>query len=193
MQAFKPIMTTLLKPLFVLLLSAALASGCGWRLRGSLALPSDLTAVHLSTRDTHGNLATDMRRLLQSNDIDIVSRAADSQYSISIEAERDRRRTVSVGSDALAAEYELSMEADYRILRSDGSDAVTPATARVVRSFNFDVDDVTGGAEEERVIRTEMRRELAQQIIRRLLFAAQSTPAADSTAPQDAPSQRPAG
>ncbi len=176
-------MNKLISTLVIIALSASLLNGCGWRLRGSLALPADLGAVHVSTRDTHGELITELTRLLRSSDIDIADSAAAGRYSIAVEQERNQRRTVSVGSNALAAEYELTLEADYRIVdnRAAGEPQV-PATARVVRSFNFNVNDVTGAAAEERVIRAEMRRELAQKIIRRLIFVSQSGP---ETAPAD--------
>ncbi len=155
--------------------TAVVLNACGWHLRGSLSLPSDLDTLYVSARDAHGALITELKRRLQANRIQLVQSADDSRYSVLIIEERDRRRAVSVGSNALAAEYELTLEADYKIEDAADPAASTMLTAHVIRSYSFDANAVVGMGEEEQLLHEEMRRELVQQIVRRLQIVASRT------------------
>lgn len=171
----------------LVLIQLALLSACGWRLRGTLDIANGLETIYVTAQDAHGNLVTDLRRLLEANKITLVNSAQEAQLSINIIRERQERRTVSVGSNALAAEYELTMEAEYSI-RTDTTGALdTPKIATVTRSFTFDENDVISKAEEESLIQEEMRRDLAQQIIRRVNVIAKSLskPATDTPESSD--------
>jgi len=156
-------------------------SACGWRLRGTLALPSNLNVLHVDAVDAHGDLITDLKRLLMANKITLTDKASEAPFSVLIVQERSDRRTVSVSNNALVAEYELTMEVDYRITEQDKPDSVSMATASVVRSFDFDENDVIGKGEEEGLIQKEMRRDLVQQIVRRLQVLASSSNPAEPT------------
>lgn len=171
-----------MKKLLTLLLSTTLVTACGWHLRGSLLLPADLKSLYITAKDSHGNLVSDIKKLVQGYDINLANKRSDAQYSLIILQERDERRTISVGNDALASEYEITLAADYRI-ESNDKIVVPIATATVSRSYDHDPDDVLSKSEEELLLRNEMRLDLIQQIIRRLSFATtnQTAPAAEAT------------
>jgi LPS-assembly lipoprotein len=173
-----------MKKLIALLLSTTLLTACGWHLRGSIALPEDLDSIYLSAEDTHGTLITDMRRALESNNIALVDSASNASYSIKLLNERSERRAASLGGDALVSEYELTMEVDYSIERGEEV-LLQQDTARAIRTYDYDRNQVLGKNEEESIIRSELRNELIQQIVRRLRFLAtnpqaQPQPATDT-------------
>lgn len=164
---------------------AGLITGCGWQLRGQTALPEGTESIFISASDSHGQLMSEFTQLLSANQVAIAQSTQDAQYRIYIEREDDDKRTVSVGSNTLAAEYELTMKVDYRIESSTGALLVPKATAQVARSYEYDRNDVIAKDEEEKLIKTEMRRNLVQQILRRLRFTSQNvsdTPTSDSSA-----------
>jgi LPS-assembly lipoprotein len=165
-----------MKKLIALLLTTTMLTACGWHLRGSIALPEDLNSIHLSAEDTHGSLINDMQRALISNNINVVESSADANYSIKLLGERSKRRAASVGGDALASEYELTMEVDYSIDRGE-EPLLEKDTARVIRTYDYNRNQVLGSSGEEDIIKAEMRNELIQQIVRRLRFLA-TAPAA---------------
>lgn len=166
---------------------AGLITGCGWQLRGQTALPEGTESIFISASDNHGQLMSEFTQLLNANQVVSAKSTQDAQYSIYIERERDDKRTVSVGNNTLAAEYELTMKVDYRIESSSGAILVPKATAEVARSYEYDRNDVIAKDEEERLIKAEMRRNLVQQILRRLRFTSQNassvaeTPSTDSS------------
>ncbi len=169
-----------MKPLLILSLSTLLLSACGWHLRGSQGL-DNIESLYISAEDSHGLLASDIRRLAENYDIALSDTPKDAQYSLIILQERDERRTISVGNDALASEYEITLATDYRIERG-GEVLIPKATASVSRSYDHNPNDVLSTTEEELLLRREMRQLLIQQIMRRLRFATKN-----ATQPEAAP------
>lgn len=150
-------------------------------------MPLEINSVYVSAQDSHGALITDLKRALASNDVSATPSADDAQYRIYISREKQQRRTVSVGNAALAAEYELSLEVDYRIEDAAGTLTVPATTASNVRSYSFDSNAVVAKAEEERLIQQEMRNSIVQQILTRLRFASQAQASGTATVPQPDP------
>lgn len=179
-------MKKLLTTLVTTVLTATLLSACGWHLRGSMSMPMDLESVYVTAEDSHGALITDLKRTLVSNHVATTDNSAEAQYSIALGNEERERRTVSVGNDALAAEYELNMSVDYQITNQAG-EVIASNNATTYRSYTFDRDAVVAKAEEERLIEQEMRNNLVQQILRRLRFVTQeqSTSGPSTDAPAD--------
>lgn len=126
-------------------------------------------------------LAKQLSQLLQANGVALVDDNPD--MAIVLVEEREDKRIVAVGSNTLASEYELSAEARYFISDAEGNILAPESTASVLRSYEFNENNVVSKAEEERIIQREMRRELAQQIIRRLRFIGTSSESEPSTSP----------
>ena len=163
--------TKKLNKIIAVLLSATLLSACGWQLRGSLTLPEGVNSIYIadSSNSSNGVIALTIANILKQSNIDLATSSTDAQYSIYLSNERLDRRAISVGSDTLASEYELTHEVDYYIANSDTILAPT-TSARVIRSYTYDRDDVVSKNEEEEIIRKEMRSNLASQILNRLRF-----------------------
>lgn len=182
-------MKKLITAVLITALTTTLLSACGWHLRGLSSIPINLDSVYVSAEDSHGALITELQRALVSSKVAVAQGSADAQYTVQLSNERSDRRTVSVGSNALAAEYELNMSVNYRILNQAG-DIVSPMiTASTFRSYTFDINAVVAKAEEERLIQQEMRNNLVQQILRRLQFISQEKSAASAPASTEADGQ----
>lgn len=168
-----------------------LTSACGWHLRGALILPPDLSSMYISARDTHSGVASDLKRTLEANNIEIARSSSQAQMTMHIIDERNNRRTAAVSSGGLASEYELTMDVRYKITDSDNNTLVPERTATVIRSYSFDPNSVTSAAQEERILREEMRNDIIQQMARSLRFISPQadTPEATSDAVQAAPAQ----
>lgn len=174
------VMKYVVTPLIIAL--TLLATACGWHLRGALILPPDLSSMYISARDTHSGVAADLKRTLEANNIDVTSSSSQAQMTMHIIEERNNRRTAAVSSGGLASEYELTMDVRYKITDSDNNILVPERTATVIRSYSFDPDTVTSAAQEERILREEMRNDVIQQMARSLRFISPQTdtPNADS-------------
>ncbi len=154
--------------IITLLILALAITACGWRLRGTLTLPEGLESIQIVDNANSSFLSKQLTQLLEANGVALVDANPD-MFIVLIE-EREDKRIIAVGSNTLASEYELSSEARYFINDAEGKMLTPESTVSVVRSYEFNENDVVSKAEEERIIQQEMRRELAQQIIRRLRF-----------------------
>ena len=151
-----------------------LLSGCGWHLRGALNLPSDFNNIYVIGASTTLRSAIDKQ--LKANNITLVSNASEAQYILAISNEDTKQRTAALGSDALAAEYEYTSSADFELRSNDGAVIGSSDNIQVVRSVNFDANQVLGAANESQLVKEEMTRELDSKLIRRMTFLAQKKP-----------------
>ena len=175
-----------MKKLIIAFLATSLVSACGWHLRGSTSMPLDINSVYVTAEDSYGSLVSSLKQSLASNQVEAVAEASAAQYRIILSNEKQDRRTVSVGNDALAAEYELSLSVDYVIENAAGEIISPKATASSFRAYDFDRDAVVAKNEEERLILAEMRNNVVQQILRRLRFVSQAQTAQPEAAAESA-------
>lgn len=158
-------------PRSLLLIAVTLfVSACGWHLRGTLTLPEGLDTVYLNNQANTQVLQRTLSELLVANQVTLADSPASAQLLINILSYDEHRRVVSIGDNTLVTEYELIAEADFSIEDAQGNPVLPESEVSVIRAYQFDQNNVLGKAEEERLIQTEMRRELAQQVIRRLRF-----------------------
>lgn len=161
-----------------LFITGSLLSGCGWRLRGSQSLNTHLTELAVSYSDQYSLLANALNSALNQQGIAIVD-AGQAPYTLYLQRENLERRSVSVGSNGLAAQYELTMQADFRV--SGAQLDSNNLTVNVTRIYDYDQDDTIGKKAEEQIILKEMRQELANRILRQV---SSLTSQATSTNPQ---------
>jgi LPS-assembly lipoprotein len=156
--------------LLLLLFTVTLASACGWRLRGTMTLPEGLNTIYLNNQAESPILPRMLETLLTANQVNVTDSASAAQLIINILSYREERRVVSVGANTLVTEYELNAQANFSIEDAEGNIVLPPSDASVIRNYVFDQNNVLGKEEEERLIQSEMRRDIAQQIVRRLRF-----------------------
>jgi LPS-assembly lipoprotein len=157
-----------------------LTSACGWHLRGAVDMPQDLSQLHISAVETRGTstdksittfstteLMTELRQQLKANRISVIDDSKAANYELIILEESMDKRTAGVGTDALSSAYEITLKAEYEI-RTKNNARLVPATASSVRSFNYNTASLSSSAQEEMLLIKEMRRDLVQQMLRRL-------------------------
>jgi LPS-assembly lipoprotein len=147
---------------------ALLTAACGWHLRGTMTAQATIDRLYLTAREAHGDLVNELRQMLQAGNVSLVESADQAPYRLSLLEERSDRRVVGVGGDALASAYELTLEADYEIRDSHNQLLIPIATSSVTRSYDYSPSDATSASQQEALLHREMRRDLAQQILRRL-------------------------
>jgi outer membrane lipopolysaccharide assembly protein LptE/RlpB len=86
---------------------------------------------------------------------------------LGIASERLVSRPVTINSRARAAQIELRLSIDIGLTLGKQV-LIAPETLFVERTYFQDVENISGNQEEADIISTEMRRELINQMIRRL-------------------------
>jgi LPS-assembly lipoprotein len=152
-----------------------LVSACGWQLRNSQVVPENLGSLHLSAKDPHSALITELTRALNLYGVNVVPSAADARYSVVIVDFRRNRRIGTLNSSARVSEFQLNEDVDFFIVGANGSLLIPLSTASVERVYEFNEQDILASDNEERLVRDSMRAEIVRQILNRLRLIPQST------------------
>ena len=155
-----------------------LLSACGFHLRGTgdtgTNVPEAWKSMHLVTGNPNSEFSREVRTRFAANGVQWQERA-DANFIVVLNPERFSQRNLSLNSEARAAEFELTMSATFAVLDPDNNEVIPQTEATVIKQMENDPRNVVGKAEEVRLLQSEMRSELAQQILRRIGFFAAST------------------
>jgi len=89
--------------------------------------------------------------------------------SIDVTSEVFDRRVLSVDPNTgKEREFELAYTVAFNVVRGDGAPVLSGQSINLLRDYVFDADAVIGKSREEGVLIVEMRRDAAQQLLRRL-------------------------
>ena len=154
-----------------LCLSAILTclAGCGFQLKGSDAASSSAKlegmTLQLISSQPRSELTREVSRALSATGLMLLEEG-DAMLTLVLQPEQFMRRNVSLTAQTRAAELELTLSADFTLNQQE-SDPID-ARATVTRQMLNDPRNVVGKTEEIRLLREEMRRDLADQIARRV-------------------------
>lgn len=156
-----------MKNIFVFFTLIFLTTACGFHLRGTVEVPKNIDRLYISALDTKGALITELRQQLKTNRVSLTEDPLAANYSLNILDEGREKRTAGVGGDALSSAYEITLKANYEITIKNNPYPIK-AVAISVRSFNYNTASINSATQEENLLDNEMRRDLAQQMLRRL-------------------------
>ena len=145
--------------------------GCGFQLKGSDTengeAQLDGMTIQLISSRSRSELTREVSRALTAIGLVLVTDAEqEALLVLTLQPEQFSQRNVSLTAQARAAELELTLAADFTIVQPE-RDRID-ARATVTRQMLNDPRNVVGKTEEIRILREEMRRDLAAQIARRL-------------------------
>ena len=146
----------------------SLLAGCGFELRGSASLPTEMERTRLELSDADSRFARELRLLLEANGVTVVDAAAEDAAVLRVSRERISRRALTVSGNARVREYELVFELGFSLTDPDGARLLSNETLRLVRDFQFDEQEILGASNEEDLLREDLRRSMAAAVIRRL-------------------------
>ena len=147
-------------------------AGCGFQLKGRDAANSSAKlegmTLQLISRQPRSELTREVSRALSATGLMLLEEG-DAMLTLVLQPEQFMRRNVSLTAQTRAAELELTLSADFT-LNQQASDPID-ARATVTRQMLNDPRNVVGKTEEIRLLREEMRRDLADQIARRVIHS----------------------
>lgn len=164
-----------------------LLSGCGFRLRGSIELPAELTQVVIEGARPNSELGIALRNGLRRVGGQVVDSAQHARSVLVITQDSFERRVLSVDSIGQANEYELQYTLGFRLDDPDGTNRVVQQSIQLRRQYRFDAAQTLAKADEEVRLVREMRQDAVRQMLRRLKAGLDNpvsgTPKANSSAP----------
>ncbi len=154
-----------------LILLTVVISGCGFHLRGAGEHNDGNSVLGGKTVYLNSSPKSDLDRLVKlelSAAGAVLAGTPNAEIDLTLGSEEFIQRNLSLNARARAAEVELVLSTSFSIQRS--SHDLIEDRAIVNRQMFNDPRNILGKTEEIRLFRQEMRREIAAQITRRLIY-----------------------
>jgi LPS-assembly lipoprotein len=157
----------------VIAVIAAMTVACGFHLRGTgggAALPASLAAVRVisATQLANDPFTVAVRAALTQAGASVVD--TPEAPAVVLLGEQTETRVASVSTaTAKASGYLMAYSVSFKF---DGPRPMAAQTIRLQRSYTFDPTQVLAREQQEQELLRDMRRDAAQQIVRRLARAA---------------------
>jgi LPS-assembly lipoprotein len=159
--------------LMILFGALCLLTACGFHLRGvgGAALPETWKSMHLVTNDPNSEFTRAVITQFAANDVQWTD-AESAKFNVVLSPERFEQRNLSLNSEARVSEFELTMSSQFKVLDALQQEVMAPTTVSVVKQMENNSRNEVGKEGEVRLLQSEMRSELAEQIMRRIGYFA---------------------
>jgi LPS-assembly lipoprotein len=151
-----------------MLLALALSlHACGFQLRGSIDLSSEMSPIYIEQNGVF-DLAREIKTLLASNKIAMVESAQQSKSQLILLDDSKSQSVLSVDGSGQAREYLLSYKVNFVIKvnqKNKDKTAAVPDSLTINRSWLFDPNAVLAVTNEAELLYKDMRREAARLIL----------------------------
>jgi LPS-assembly lipoprotein len=143
-------------------------SACGFHLRNKIALPADLGAVRVTSMTPYSPLAESLATGLEHAGAIPAAPEATDVATLAVLSERWGDLPISIDASGRAQEFSLRYAVVFVFRRADGSILVPQQVVELSRDYVSPPVNVTGTTTEREVLATELRREMAASILRRV-------------------------
>ncbi|MBY0438459.1 MAG: hypothetical protein K2W80_09730 [Burkholderiales bacterium] len=148
---------------------AAVAAGCGFRLRGSANIPFETMALQGAENTS---FAVELKRsILANRSVRIVDDPKLAQAILQIAGISQERRILSLSGAGRVREFQLIYRVSYRVHDGKGREFVAPGEVVLRRDITFNDSQVLAKEQEEILLVRDMQSDAVQQLLRRLSVA----------------------
>jgi outer membrane lipopolysaccharide assembly protein LptE/RlpB len=147
-----------------------LIASCGFRLRGSgenYLLSPQLVNLELTGSNINSDLMYMVQNNLASSGV-IVNGDVNGLYTLVVIDKGITERNATFGGDARVTEKEVKAMVQFTLKSKDGKFVYGPHDIANERIYDYDVSNVNSADREKNLIIAELRRNLADQILRML-------------------------
>ena len=152
--------------LFLALIPAALATGCGFELRRYDGLP--FTSLYI---DAPGGstLAQRLRSMLATDKTTtLTATPAEAEAVLKITQEERVKSIFTLTGGGRVSEYKLTLKLGYVVLAQDGHELIAPETFELVRNMTYNDSLLLAKGAEEQLLYRDMDDNAALRIVRRM-------------------------
>ena len=147
-------------------------SGCGFHLRGasSVALPPELSSLRVTMGGAgYPPLLVEVRNaLLALGDVRLTDDVSAAVPVLQLHSESSTSQVLTIDSSGRISAYLLNYRVDYSLIGADKKPLLPKQSVKLQREHGFDRLNVLASEKQSEFLQSEMRRDVAQQILRRL-------------------------
>lgn len=151
---------------FSICLLAISLTACGFKLRGSYDLAPELQRIYVAGSSSSA-VVDDLKTFL-STSATVLDEKSDADAILTIVSENQKTTTLSTDSRGKVRESEMQLNIVYSLKRANGDVLIDKETISLIRDYINDENDIISRTNEAAVITRDLKRDAAQQIIRRL-------------------------
>lgn len=152
----------------LLLIITMINAGCGFQLRGKVALPEGIEPLFIGGIAPSSQLAIELRNLLSAYGVELTETATDAKFKINILEQRKDKRSATLGQKAKVAEYQLTEELSFELRNAKGERVLGPKKITERKIITNEPNKVVSTKDEEDLLRREMLQNLAAKMARQL-------------------------
>lgn len=150
-----------------LIILTLLITSCGFQLRGSLDIPSELQTIQLQS-DATPEWTRRIKLTLSNAGVQFDQTA---NIILNLEKVQEKRHIASYNENAKAAEYQLITELTFSVEDKKGILLIPKRELISERIYQYDDNQLAGKAEEEVLLKQEMQRDLIRQLVQQFTLA----------------------
>lgn len=158
-----------------MLLAACLAitlGGCGFQLRGTAALPEEMSVVYIKSSNPYGSLVSDFADALRVHHVKVTENREKATAVLHIMQQKQDTAVLSVNASGKVLEYQLRQSIQFDVRTIDNLPLLEPQSVSMTRDYLYSSTDVLSSAREEIVVRRALQLELVNLAILRITAAA---------------------
>jgi LPS-assembly lipoprotein len=150
-----------------------LLAGCGFRLRGTAAVPFETIHVPGAT----AGIALDLKRNIETGTrARVVDDPKAAQALLQVTEESRSREILSLTSAGRVREFQLRYRVGFRVVDGKGGEFVPASVIQLTRDMTYSDAEILAKEQEEQLLFRDMRSDMVQQILRRLASAKPPAP-----------------
>ncbi len=151
----------------VVVLALAVASGCGFHLRGQTPLPASMARPYIEGADRFTPLYAALVAQLDAAGAVPAANAAEATAVIRLHVDETGREVLSVTADNKPGEYEVYYIAEFSVT-GGASELIARQRVRLTRDYGYDETAVLAKEHEEESLRIALADDIATLILRRV-------------------------
>ncbi len=152
---------------WIAILSAVLATGCGFHLQSDVDVPSMLSVTYIQTTDQYSQFYRAMNRWLNQSGARVTQNRSEATATLVIGQDITGQRVLSVSATNVPQEFEVYYLLQFSV-RAGGREVLPPESITLRRNYPYDARDVLGKAQEEQVLRDSLVEDLVRLVSLRL-------------------------
>jgi LPS-assembly lipoprotein len=142
-----------------------LLQGCGFHLEGMQDMPRWLNNVAIINQNAHRDLKPTLIEELKGYGINICTNINKASYWLILEDDKNSEFITSVSSSTTPRQFQMTYAVKYKLQQANGKEIIPSSNAVVTRQFTINSNRVLGSDYEGDLLKKEMDKEAANQIL----------------------------